>query len=235
MENTKKLKRHPGLNLVHGHGHESKNEIALFGFWVFMMSDLILFGLLFAIYLTTVGVTSGGPGPKELFDFTSLGIQTALLLTSSMTIGLATFALKHRRCSWQLVPWLLVTLALGGGFLYFEITDFMHMAAEGGLPTSQWLSVRILVTRRLARISRGSVECLDDHIADPTGSFWSSRHCQIANHATGFAMALFGCHLDWDFQHRFLLRVALWISMKNMKITKVTCEATFGASYFRLC
>ena len=100
-----------------------------------MMSDLILFGLLFAVYITTIGVTAGGPGPKELFDFTSLGIQTALLLTSSMTIGMATIALKHPRCHWQLVPWLLVTLALGGGFLYFEITDFMNMAAEGGVPS----------------------------------------------------------------------------------------------------
>ena len=135
MENATKLKRYPGLNLQHGHGHESKNETAMFGFWVFMMSDLILFGLLFAVYITTIGVTAGGPGPKELFDFTSLGIQTALLLTSSLTIGLATFALKHPRCQWQLVPWLLVTLALGGGFLYFEITDFMSMAAEGGLPS----------------------------------------------------------------------------------------------------
>ncbi|MDA8564188.1 cytochrome c oxidase subunit 3 [Mariniblastus sp.] len=135
MENAKKLKRHPGLNLIHGHGHEAKNETALFGFWVFMMSDLILFGLLFAVYLTTIGVTAGGPGPKELFDFTSLGIQTALLLTSSMTIGMAMFAMKHPRCNWQLVPWLLVTLALGIGFLFFEVTDFINMAAAGGVPS----------------------------------------------------------------------------------------------------
>ena len=135
MDNGTKLKRHPGLNLIHGHGHEAKNETALFGFWVFMMSDLILFGLLFAIYITTIGVTAGGPGPKELFDFTSLGIQTALLLTSSMTIGMATFALKHPRHHWQLVPWLLVTLALGAGFLYFEVTDFMNMAAAGAAPS----------------------------------------------------------------------------------------------------
>ena len=135
MGKEKILKRHPGLNLIHGHGHESKNEIAMFGFWVFMMSDLILFGLLFAVYITTIGVTAGGPGPKELFDFTSLGIQTVLLLTSSMTIGMAMFALKHPQCRWQLVPWLLVTLALGGGFLYFEISDFMNMAAKGGVPS----------------------------------------------------------------------------------------------------
>ena len=135
MDNGTKLKCHPGLNLIQGHGYEAKNETALFGFWVFMMSDLILFGLLFAIYITTIGVTAGGPGPKELFDFTSLGIQTALLLTSSMTIGMATFALKHPRHHWQLVPWLLVTLALGAGFLYFEVTDFMNMAAAGAAPS----------------------------------------------------------------------------------------------------
>ena len=135
MENATNLKNYPGLNLIHGHGHEEKNETSLFGFWVFMMSDLILFGLLFAVYMTTIGVTAGGPGPKELFNFTSLGIQTALLLTSSMTIGMATLALKHPSCRWQLVPWLLITLALGGGFLYFEITDFIDMAEKGGVPS----------------------------------------------------------------------------------------------------
>ena len=135
MENVKKLKSYPGLNLIDCPGHEKKNETALFGFWVFMMSDLILFGLLFAVYITTIGVTAGGPGPKELFDFTSLAIQTLLLLTSSMTIGMAMFALKHPRCKRQMVPWLLVTLALGVGFLYFEVSDFMNMAAAGGIPS----------------------------------------------------------------------------------------------------
>ena len=135
MENAIKLKRYPGLNLIDCPGNDKKQETALFGFWVFMMSDLILFGLLLAIYITTIGVTAGGPGPRELFDFTSLGIQTALLLTSSMTIGMAIFALKHPRCRWQMVPWLLVTLALGVGFLFFEISDFVNMAAKGGVPS----------------------------------------------------------------------------------------------------
>ena len=136
MSDQIKLKRYPGLNLPHDHEHASKkNEVSMFGFWVFMMSDLILFGLMFAIYITTLGKTAGGPGPRELFDFTSLAIQTLLLLTSSTTIGMAMFAAKHSRCRWQLVPWLIVTLLLGMGFLFFEIKDFMDMAEKGAVPS----------------------------------------------------------------------------------------------------
>ncbi len=126
---------HPGLNLPgHADVHHEKSEIIIFGFWVFLMSDLVFFGLMFAIYITMIGATAGGPGPRELFDFTSLGLQTAALLVSSLTAGLASLALKYEQSRARLVGWLLVTLALGITFLVLEVRDFLAMAAQGGTP-----------------------------------------------------------------------------------------------------
>ena len=134
---------HPGLNLgaAHGEAH-TRSESVLFGFWVFLMSDLILFGVLFATYVSMRNGTAGGPGPHELYNFTSIAIQTGLLLLSSLTYGFASLALKHdggRRSS--LIMWLIVTAALGAGFLGFELVDFHNMAQVGGVPSrSGWLS-----------------------------------------------------------------------------------------------
>lgn len=128
--------RHPGLNLTDTPDeHLASNETTIFGFWVFLMSDLIFFGLMFAIYITTIGATAGGPGPHELFDFTSLAIQTVLLLTSSLTVGFASLVLKFNPKSGKLMMWLGITLLLGLGFLFFEIRDFIEIAAKGGVPS----------------------------------------------------------------------------------------------------
>ncbi len=116
---------------------------ALYGFWVFMMSDLILFGLMFATYgtmLTTWGFASG-PEPSELFSMGPVAIETAILLVSSLTFGLATLALKHGQGRGVIALWLVITLALGLGFLAMELRDFAEMAAEGAVPQrSGWLS-----------------------------------------------------------------------------------------------
>ncbi|HSH47401.1 MAG TPA: cytochrome c oxidase subunit 3 [Halomonas sp.] len=134
---------HPGLNLgaAHGEAH-TRSEPVLFGFWVFLMSDLILFGVLFATYVSMRNATAGGPGPRELYDFISIAMQTGLLLLSSLTYGFACLALKHgggRRSG--LVAWLVVTAVLGAGFLGFELADFYSVAQAGGVPSrSGWLS-----------------------------------------------------------------------------------------------
>ncbi len=129
--------KHPGLNLgeEHGEAHD-KAETLVFGFWVFLMSDLIVFGLMFATYLTMQSpmAMAGGPGPKELFDLGSVFVQTMLLLTSSMTFGLATLAMRHWHAHHRVYLWLAVTLVLGLGFLYFELQDFKAMLAQGAGP-----------------------------------------------------------------------------------------------------
>lgn len=133
---------HPGLNLggSHGEAHD-RSEKAVFGFWVFLMSDLIVFGILFATYAVMTDARAGGPGPAALFDLRSVGAQTALLLASSYTYGLASLALKHRHAKAVLMTWLAVTAALGAGFLTLEVRDFASMISEGGVPQrSGWLS-----------------------------------------------------------------------------------------------
>ncbi|BBM02774.1 cytochrome c oxidase subunit 3 [Microbulbifer sp. GL-2] len=109
-------------------------DMVVFGFWVFMMSDLIFFGVVFAIYITMIGATAGGPGPRELFDFGSLFAQTMLLLTSSLTVGIATVTMKHQRSQASFLFWVVVTLLLGLGFLTLELYDFSQMAEKGGVP-----------------------------------------------------------------------------------------------------
>jgi len=128
--------RHPGLNL--GPAHGEANEAAqtmLFGFWVFLMSDAILFGMVFASYVTSVHATAGGPGPHDLYDIKSVFIETLLLLTSSFTFGLASLTLKYKHSQSRLIAWLAVTLLLGIGFLGFEVHDLLSMIAKGGAPS----------------------------------------------------------------------------------------------------
>ena len=129
-------KKHPGVNLGPAHGDDDKAaERLLFGFWVFMMSDTILFGMVFASYVTSVGATAGGPDTHALYDIGSVFLQTMLLLISSMTFGMASLAMKYQRGALRLGGWLVLTLALGVAFLGFELRDFMHMAAQGGVPS----------------------------------------------------------------------------------------------------
>lgn len=135
---------HPGLNLgaAHGTAHEG-SEITVFGFWVFLMSDLITFSILFATYASSTGriAMAGGPGPHDLFHLTSVSMQTVFLLASSLTCGLASLALKYDEGPARVTLWLIVTAAFGAGFLGLEINDFAAAAAKGGTPMrSGWLT-----------------------------------------------------------------------------------------------
>jgi cytochrome o ubiquinol oxidase subunit 3 len=128
--------KHPGLNLGAGHGEaDQAAETMVFGFWVFLMSDAILFGMLFATYATLVHATAGGPGPHELYDIQSVFIQTLLLLASSFTFGMASLALKYHHGKARLIGWMVLTLGLGVAFIGLEWRDFGSMFAKGGLPS----------------------------------------------------------------------------------------------------
>lgn len=104
------------------------------GFWVFLMSDLILFGIAFVSYVTSEQGLAGGPGPKVLYDLKSVAAETALLLTSSLTFGMASLCLKFRQRQDVLMAWLGLTLVLGVAFLGLELHDFATMAGKGGVP-----------------------------------------------------------------------------------------------------
>ncbi|WP_417310464.1 cytochrome c oxidase subunit 3 [Devosia sp.] len=135
---------YPGLNLGGGHGEaDQKAEPIVFGFWVFLMSDLIIFGILFAsyaAYLDPIGL-AGAPGPSELFDIRSVAIQTALLLVGGTAYAGVSLSVKYWDGRGKVIAWLLVCAVFGAAFLYFEISDFLTQAGRGGVPqASGWLS-----------------------------------------------------------------------------------------------
>ncbi len=126
---------YPGLNLGKAHPRtHAAAKTTIFGFWVFLMSDAILFGLVFSSYVTSMHATAGGPGPKQLYDITSVFAETLVLLASSFTFGMASLSMKYSHNKRQLVYWLLVTLLLGMAFLGLETHDFLSMIAKGGYP-----------------------------------------------------------------------------------------------------
>jgi len=127
--------KHPGINLgpAHRDAHEAAEEL-IFGFWVFLMSDAIIFGCLFATYAIMLHATAGGPGPRDLFDIKSAFIETMALLFSSFAYGMASLSLKYGRSARPLVAWILVAAILGGIFLRFEVMDFLSAFAKGGGP-----------------------------------------------------------------------------------------------------
>ncbi len=128
--------KHPGLNLGPAHGKDDvAAESMMFGFWVFLMSDAILFGMVFATYVTSVQATAGGPGTHALYDLKSAFIETLLLLASSFTFGMASLALKYKHSKSRLIGWMILTLLLGMVFLGFELHDFSSMFAKGGVPS----------------------------------------------------------------------------------------------------
>lgn len=128
--------RHPGLNLDStDHDADETAEPVIFGFWVFLMSDLVLFALLFATYATmSVNGMAGGPTPNDVFALKPAFIETLLLLTSSFTFGMASLALKYYDSPRRLITWLIVTFALGAGFLGMEANDFLKMAVQNATP-----------------------------------------------------------------------------------------------------
>lgn len=121
-------------------GPAPKRIVVAFGFWIFLLSDIVMFSALFAAYAVLVRATAGGPTGAELFSQVSLAIQTACLLVSSYTCGLMSLAISSRRRIGTYV-FAAVTFVLGAAFLALEIREFANMIARGATPqTSAFLS-----------------------------------------------------------------------------------------------
>lgn len=133
MDGIEPRLRHAGLNLPGDPEVLETAESDVFGFWIFLMSDAVLFALLFTIYGTMLGATAGAPGPAQEFKIGPAFLETLILLTSSFTFGTASIALKHDRRT-ALVVWLITTLVLGLVFLGMEAYDFITMAADHATP-----------------------------------------------------------------------------------------------------
>ena len=111
------------------HHHDYGGD-TVFGFWIYILSDCILFATLFAVYAVLQSNYAGTITASELFELDYVLAETALLLASSFTFGLAVLA-ANRNHMLGLVAWLLTTFALGAGFLYMEIMEFIHFTHAG--------------------------------------------------------------------------------------------------------
>jgi cytochrome o ubiquinol oxidase subunit 3 len=112
----------------------SKRIIVGYGFWIFLLSDIIMFSAFFATYAVLVGATAGGPSGRELFNLHNVGIETACLLLSSFTCGLASIGARMNRGS-LFYGAMAATCILGAAFLFIEVHEFVGMVAQGAGPT----------------------------------------------------------------------------------------------------
>ena len=102
----------------------------ILGFWIYIMTDCVLFASLFAIYAVLYNNTAGGPSGFQLFNLKNVLAETLILLTSSFTCGLAMLA-AHRDDRKQTLMWFAVTFLLGVAFLAIELTEFRHFVVTG--------------------------------------------------------------------------------------------------------
>ena len=118
-----------------------ENNLKIFGFWVFLGAEIMLFGTLFASYFTLVDRTGSGPTGAEIFEITPVLAETFILLFSSFTIGLAIHAMRlgSKKAT---MTFMAITLVLGLAFLSVEVYEFIHYIHIGaGLSTSAFTSI----------------------------------------------------------------------------------------------
>ena len=126
--------RHGHVAPGHGEGGPpSKRIIVGYGFWIFLLSDIIMFSAFFASYAVLAQATAGGPGGRQLFEVRNVGIETGFLLLSSFTCGVASIGAAARKF-WLFQVAMAVTFVLGACFLGMEIKEFAGLAAQGAGP-----------------------------------------------------------------------------------------------------
>ncbi|WP_433695400.1 cytochrome o ubiquinol oxidase subunit III [Paraburkholderia phenoliruptrix] len=120
------------LSLDDAHGDHGSSD-TVFGFWLYLMTDCVLFASLFAVFAVMSNQFAGGPSGKDLFDIGGVAVETAALLLSSITYGFAMLAARRRKSA-AVLGWLAVTFALGLAFLVLEMREFSHLIGEGAGP-----------------------------------------------------------------------------------------------------
>jgi len=105
----------------------------LLGFWIYLMSDLLIFGMLFATFGVLGGNLAAGPGPKDLFNLKLVGVNTTMLLLSSITYGFAMIAAQNDKLR-ATQGWLLVTALFGLAFISIELSEFRELIEQGAGP-----------------------------------------------------------------------------------------------------
>ena len=120
------------FHLAGDHDHHPENG-TLIGFWLYIMSDCLIFATLFAIYGVLGGAFAGGPSPAALFELPTVAVNTAMLLLSSITYGFAMLAMARGRRS-QTLAWLAITGLFGMVFVGLELKEFAHFISIGAGP-----------------------------------------------------------------------------------------------------
>ena len=118
----------------------ARNQKTQLGFWIYLMTDCILFGTLFATYIVLRNGTNGGPAGSDIFDLQFVFIETIILLVSSLTCGLALLLTRYGKIRAAIVL-LITTILLGASFLAMELVEFARLLGEGyGWQTSGFLT-----------------------------------------------------------------------------------------------
>lgn len=112
------------------HDHPDTFDKTVFGFWLYLMTDCVLFATFFAAYAVLSQATAGGPSGKELFQLPDALLETLVLLTSSFTCGLAMIA-AHRQKKIETLVMFGITFLLGITFLYLELKEFNEFILQG--------------------------------------------------------------------------------------------------------
>jgi cytochrome o ubiquinol oxidase subunit III len=114
-------------------GPASKRIVVGYGFWIFLLSDIVMFSAIFAAYAVLARATAGGPGGMQLFNQRSVAIETVCLLASSYTCGLMSLAIDRSQYGRTYLT-ALITFVLGALFLTLELREFAGMIAIGAGP-----------------------------------------------------------------------------------------------------
>ena len=191
----------------HGEGGPAPTRIVVaFGFWIFLLSDIVMFAAFFAAYAVLHGGTAGGPTGAQLFDLRNTALETACLLLSSFTCGLASVAVGARQRSWFYLA-MTATFLLGVAFVALEVREFEGLVARGAGPTrSAFLSAFFTV-----------VGCHGLHVT--VGLLWLlTMMAQI--HAKGFRD---------DILRRFLCFSLFWHALDIIWVALFTVVYLWGA------
>jgi cytochrome o ubiquinol oxidase subunit III len=122
----------PLFHLADEHEHAEGGSTML-GFWIYLMSDCLIFAVLFATYGVLGGNYAAGPAPKDVFELPLVAVNTTMLLLSSITYGFAILAVQRERVG-ETQAWLIVTALFGATFVGIELHEFSGLVADGAGP-----------------------------------------------------------------------------------------------------
>jgi len=117
-----------------GGGPASKRVVVAYGFWIFILGDMVMFSALFAAFAVLRNSTAGGPTGAELFDLRNVFIETMCLLVSSYTCGLGALSAERRQPG-RFLAFAVLTFVLGAAFLFIEVSEFARMVEKGAGPS----------------------------------------------------------------------------------------------------